>query len=254
VTSHCEPPCAAKQSLLLALVTALLACAPPLAAQAVLTGTVRQDSTGRPLTGIEVMVVGTDRHTVTDASGRYVLGGLPSGRRVALFRSVGFLPVQMFVLLGQADTVWANAMMTPRTVQLDSLVVTATPIGPRGIGFEAFEERRRLGFGVFFDSTELRRFDHSRLGDFLRRAPGMVRHASPDGAQACMMSVYIDGVWLGGGGAPTGPQAKDPPNLRYEMEMNRIAAVEFYRGAAEVPVEYGGTTGACGVVLIWTKR
>src|SRR5687767_2396658 len=77
----------------------------PLAAQSVLAGRVREDSTGRPLAGVEVVLMGSERRTLTDASGRYVLNMLPDGRRQVLFRSVGFRPVQEWVVLGRVDTV-----------------------------------------------------------------------------------------------------------------------------------------------------
>jgi hypothetical protein len=226
----------------------------PLSAQSVLAGRVREDSTGRPLAGVEVVVVGSDRRTLTDGSGRYVLNMLPDGRRQVLFRSVGFRPVQEWVVLGRVDTVWANPMLVAHTVQLDPIAVTAKPDAPRGIGVEAFEERRARGMGVFFDSTEIRRYEHYRVRDFLQRVPGQVRRPTPDGAGACVMSIYIDGVWMGGGGAPGTAQSKAPPDLNREIEMAQVQAIEVYRGAAEVPVEYGGTRGACGVVLVWTRR
>ena len=226
----------------------------PLQAQSVLAGRVREDSTGRPLAGVEVVVVGSERRTLTDASGRYVLNFLPEGRRQVLFRSVGFRPVQEWVLLGRVDTVWANPMLVAQTVRLDPLEVTAAPRAPRGIGVEAFEERRARGLGVFFDSTEIRRYEHYRVRDFLQRVPGQVRRPTPDGASACEMSIYIDGVWMGGGGAPGTESSRTPPDLNREVEMAQVQAIEVYRGAAEVPVEYGGTRGACGVVLVWTRR
>ncbi|HEX7025170.1 MAG TPA: carboxypeptidase regulatory-like domain-containing protein, partial [Gemmatimonadales bacterium] len=178
-----------------------------LAGQSVLTGTVRADSTGRPLAGVEVVVSGSDRRALTDNAGRYVLNMLPAGRRMVLFRSVGFRPVQEWVVLGEADTVWANPMLIPETVRLDPLVVTARPDAPRGIGVEAFEERRRLGFGKFLDSTDLRRNDHLPLVEMLGRLQGIgfarvpgeknsiaavsQRRFTPDGG-VCYMSVIVD--------------------------------------------------------------
>jgi hypothetical protein len=236
------------------LTAVFLSAALPLGAQSVLTGRVREDSTGRPLAGVEVVMVGSERRTLTDASGRYVLNMLPGGRRLVLFRSVGFRPVQEWVVLGQADTIWANPMLVAETARLDPLVVTARPAAPRGIGVEAFEERRARGLGVFFDSTEIRRYEHYRVRDFLQRVPGQVRRPTPDGSGACQMAIFIDGVWMGGGGAPGTAPSKAPPDLNREIEMAQVQAIEVYRGAAEVPVEYGGTRGACGVVLVWTRR
>lgn len=257
---------------LLAGVALLSLAAGPLAAQTILAGTVRQDSTGRPLAGVEVLLVGSDRNTVTDAAGRYAMSGLPSGRRVAMFRSVGFLPVRMFVLLGQPDTVWANPMMIARTTELEPLVVTAKPAAPRGLGVEAFEERRKLGFGKFIDSTDLRRNEHLPLLSLLDRLQGIGfgrypgelgavvavsrRRSGPMG-EPCYMTVFLDGVQLYIGQAPglggVDTERRPPPDLK-RFDVASLEAVEVYRGAGELPIEFGGTGSACGAIVLWTRR
>lgn len=239
--------------LLRILVVLVLAAPAGLAAQGVLAGRIREDSTGRPLAGVEVLVQGTSLRTTTDGEGRYLIGAVPAGRRTALFRKIGFLPVRTELLVVTGDTVRANAAMAQGEIRLAPIEVTGKAEAPRGIGLEAFEERRERGLGVFFDSTEIRRNEHYRVRDFLFRVPGMARRAAPDGSP-CLMAIYIDGIYQGGGGAPTGDNAKPPPDLNREIMMDQLAAIEVYRGAAEAPVEYGGTTGACGVVLLWTRR
>jgi len=242
-----------------------------LGAQSVLTGTVRQDSTGRPLAGIDVSVFGSDQRTLTDDSGRYVLNRLPPGRRMVLFRSIGFRPVQEWVVLGSADTIWVNPMMIPSTVRLDPLVVTAKPDAPRGLGLEGFEERRRLGFGKFLDSTMLRRNEHQPLVAMLGRlqgigfgpAPGEIgwivaisqRRFGPMG-EPCYMSVVLDGATIYSSVAPdlgSAPTVRKPPDLKM-FDVASIEAVELYRSAAEVPIEFGGAGAACGVVVLWTRH
>ncbi|MFN2316623.1 MAG: carboxypeptidase regulatory-like domain-containing protein, partial [Gemmatimonadales bacterium] len=51
----------------------------PLAGQSVMIGIVRDDSTGRPLPGVEVLLSRTPHATVTNAAGRYTLADLPAG-------------------------------------------------------------------------------------------------------------------------------------------------------------------------------
>lgn len=59
-------------------------------AQTVLTGSVREDSSGRGLPGVEVVLLGYGLRTTADAAGRYLLGKLPVGYQVVLFRLVGY--------------------------------------------------------------------------------------------------------------------------------------------------------------------
>ena len=231
-----------------------------LVAQTVLTGTVREDSTGRPLGGVEVLVTGSNLRTVTNAAGRYSLGGLPKGRRIVLFRSLGYRPTKEWVLLGDMDTVWANVFMVPQTVQLDPITVTGEPRQPRAIGREAFEERRRLGLGKFIDSTDLRRSEHiqgltvwtppppyhwMRIAVSRRRA----------GAWPCPMQIVLDGVVLYQTTTPTViPDLDKAVDMKGFFDIAGLEAIEIYRGASEVPVEYGGAGAGCGAILFWTRR
>lgn len=263
---------------------------PPLAGQTTLAGTVRHDSTGRPVAGVEVLIRGTDRHTLTDTGGRYVLGSLPSGRRVALFRSVGFRPVELLVLLGQADTVWANPTLVSQVAELEPIVVTGRPKRPRGRGVEEFEERRLLGFGKYIDSTELRRSEHRHLQDLLRGIAGVAIVPAPPCARPasgnrsvqlrqqfncvsdrlaryavssrqalhpnCLLQVVLDGMVVSKGGSPGqgGPRGWETAFDLNTLSVAALQAVEVYRSAAEVPTEFGGSSAACGTILFWTRR
>jgi hypothetical protein len=195
----------------------------PLAGQAVLTGTIRHDSTGRPLVDAEVVIDGLGRRAVSDQSGRYV--------------------------------------------ELEPLEVRGQPRAPRGIGREAFEERRRMGFGRFIDSTVLRRSEHLKLSDLLRRHTGVLVLATdghggglavstragycPSGRPCCYLQIIVDGVVRHRGGPVY--LAGTPPNLK-EFELHALESVEVYRSAAETPIEFGGASAECGTIVLWTRR
>ena len=261
-----------RRPFVLALTFALAGLAASLGAQAVVTGSAVDDSTGRALAAVEVLLEGTKRQTTTDPSGRFVLDGLPSGTRVILFRAIGFRPVRVRVTLGKADTVRADARLVSDRVQLEPIEVTGRPSAPRGIGLEAFEERRRLGFGKFIDSTELRRADNRRLGDVLARIPGLkvmqFREQLPGGTPGplelrvassrksglgvegpCWMSVVLDGVFI-----YRSESSGRPPDFLREFSASGMQAVEVYRSEAETPLEFGGATAACGTVVMWSRR
>src|SRR5688572_21582676 len=147
--------------------------AAPLAAQATVTGVVREDGTGRPLAMVQVIIEGTQRADTTDSAGRYRLDA-PAGTRIALFRLIGYRPLRVRLQLSKGDSTTANAdLVRENAQQLDPIETRAAPAAPRGVGVEAFEERRRLGFGKFIDSTELRRSGNRRLTDVLRGVPGV---------------------------------------------------------------------------------
>jgi hypothetical protein len=249
-----------------------------LAAQATMTGIVREDSSARPLEGVEVLINGTAHRTMTGANGRYLLEGLPAGIYQAIFRSVGHIPMRMDVLLTVGESTRANATLVRSDVVLDPIVVTGEADRPWGIGLEAFEERRKMGFGRFIDSATLRRSEHIRMADLLRRhagievraariagAPGWVA-LNPTGrditgAPNCLMSIYLDGNMVGRGGVlgktgqciGPGGNCIDVPDLGL-FDLTSVEAVEVYRRASEIPVQFGGAMASCGVIAIWSRR
>ena len=56
--------------------------------------------------------------------------------------------------------------------------------------------------------------------------------------------MYLDGLFIPGADA-------------FEIDMlvppEEIAGVEVYGSGLRVPIEYGGSTSGCGVILIWTR-
>ncbi|MCL4865468.1 MAG: carboxypeptidase-like regulatory domain-containing protein [Gemmatimonadales bacterium] len=252
----------------------------PLHAQSVLTGTVLQDSLRTALGGVEVLVEGANRQTVTDATGRFELRDLSVGTHIVLFRLPGFRPLRTSVRLQSGVTTRIDTIMVRESVQtLDSITVTGKVTRGVGLGREAFEERRAMGFGRFIDSEELRRSEHRSVADIFRALPGVnvvrfrecldpilrrfcspledrvasgrgVRSMNPtEGMEYCWMSVYMDGtpVYLSG-------SSMKVPDFSRDVRVTELEMVEVYRSAAETPGQYSGTTGGCGVVLLWTRR
>jgi hypothetical protein len=256
----------------------LLPCASSLAAQAVMMGTAIEDSTRRPIAGVEVILEGTKKQTTTDGSGRFLLNDLPTGNKVVLFRFVGYRPQRVRVMLNKTDTTRVEAVLVSDRVRLEPIVVTGAPDRPRGIGREAFEERRKLGFGKFMDTTELRHRGYARMSDVLAsmgvymiqhqdkvsdgaRGPLEMRAASTRrsgldlaGPSPCWMGVILDGVTLYKAVSTGTVSNFPPPDFRKDFSIDNMEAIEVYRSASEVPMEFGGNSASCGVIVLWTTR
>jgi hypothetical protein len=223
-----------------------------LAAQVSLAGVVRHGGTRAPMAGVEVLVEGTDRRVLTGRDGRYLMDRLPAGRRTVVIRLIGYLPVHAEVFLSAGDTTRLDVAMVPSAVVLRDIDVTGRSMRGVGMGREAFEERRNRGFGIFIDSTVLRRYEHRDLGDIVRGNPGISISSrqrgggyiilAGRGALRCPVQMYLDGVAL-----PRGESTRIVP-------VSNLEAVEVYRSSLEAPMEYGGPRANCGVILLWTRR
>ncbi len=117
--------------------------------------------------------------------------------------------------------------------------------------------------GKFWDDSLLRTKEYQRLPELLQLVPGakIIRvrgrrslvagrgggkrpDMDPTIPQACYTEVYLDGARLSSTWLPF--------NLD-DIPIDQIAAMEFYRSAAEIPPELNATGSACGVLAIWTR-
>lgn len=251
-----------------------------LSAQAVLTGLVREDATGRVLSGVEILVEGSNRRTVSDAAGEYAFRSAPKGSQVLLFRLVGFRPVRIGVDLADKAVTRLDANLVPFAVRLDPVVVSGEVKAPHGMGRESFEERRRQGFGQFIDSLELRRSEHRRLSDLLREHNGIVIAQSQYAMSArtgCYMQIIYDGQSAYSPAtsnsslpAPdpttaaisrssrstrsTRPLAPPTPLDVNTFQVAGLESVEMYRSLADTPLQFGGAAAGCGTLVLWSRR
>jgi hypothetical protein len=241
--------------------SALLAVAAgaPLGAQAHLVGHVR-DSIGRGLGGAQVMLEGTALEARTDSVGTFRLL-VPPATYSLLVRHVGYRAVRRAVTLARTDTVLALiTLAVSESPELDTVVVRADlDYAP---GRAGFNYRRRVGFGSFIDSTELRKNDGRELSSILRRVPGLKIVQGPPRLQGgtrvewaahpvggCFVAVMLDNVFL-----YRGIRGEVPPDLRKEINTMDIEAVEYYRGGGPIPSEFSIRHADCGVLVLWTRR
>lgn len=223
------------------------------------------------------MVEGSDRSTVSDKAGEYSFGSLPKGRQVVLFRSVGFRPVRIRVELGDGAVSRLDANLVPFGVRLDPLEVKGKQ--PRGMGREAFEERRRMGFGHFIDSLELRRSEDRRLSDLLRAHNGISiaqNRYAVSSRTGCYMQIIYDEQTIYSP-AKYAPQPPPPPPSGFTTSRDRNArpsrgisqppppdintfsvsgleGVEVYRSLSDTPLQFGGGGAGCGTLVLWSRR
>ncbi|HEX2719136.1 MAG TPA: SusC/RagA family TonB-linked outer membrane protein, partial [Gemmatimonadaceae bacterium] len=97
------------------LVLAALALFAPLAARAqataTVTGTVSDSTSGRPISMVQVVLVGTTRGGVTDEAGRYTIRGVDAGTFQVRAQRIGYRPTTRTVTVGDGETAEANFLV-----------------------------------------------------------------------------------------------------------------------------------------------
>jgi hypothetical protein len=174
----------------------------------------------------------------------------------------------MRAVVGKRDTVQLDATLVKISAQeLPSVEVTERPLPVPGSVIAAFEERRRLGFGKFLDSTELRKAENRRMTDVLRGlGVRMISFQSGGGppeqravssgislneGEPCWVSVFLDGIAI----YKAGSSSMRPPDFSRDFQVRTMMAIEYYRSSATVPIEFGtGRDTDCGVLVLWTRK
>jgi hypothetical protein len=239
--------------------------AQPPAGRGSLSGVVLvDDSTARPIPGATVRIDSDPRELRTDSAGRFFAREVPAGERRLTVQAIGFEPVTFLVRVAPGSAPALDVLLTRSVTNLARVETRATG-GLSRLWTREFEERRKVGVGRFFDSTEFAGRDgQAWVSALMRRVGGLkVREVvggmrvlsggrnevsmKPGAQQACYVSIFVDDVprYLG-----------RPGDLLFDinsLDAANIAAMEYY-STSQAPTRYNVSGGAtCGVVVIWQK-
>ncbi|MGQ0815530.1 MAG: SusC/RagA family TonB-linked outer membrane protein [Gemmatimonadota bacterium] len=239
-----------------------LVCAPPLTAQqSVVSGTVLEAGSARPIAGAQVVATGTGRGTLTDATGRFLLSGL-SGSEVRLeVVMIGYKTVRKVVAVGDTSV---RFDLQQDVVALDAMVVTGTV----GSG-----TKRAIGNSVSnIDAAAVTaKAPINDLQSLVNgRAPGVVilpgtgvvgsgARIRVRGISSLSLSqeplIYVDGIRVNNAQA-TGPTVQAFGSAvisRWnDFDPEEIESIEIIKGPAAATLY--GTEAANGVIQIITKK
>ncbi|HYD54313.1 MAG TPA: carboxypeptidase-like regulatory domain-containing protein, partial [Gemmatimonadaceae bacterium] len=106
-------------------VAALLGAVGTAQAQSVgsIRGTVTDSTTSQPIPGVSVVVVGTTRGALTDASGRYVIRGVPAGTASVRAQRIGFAPLTRSTAVAADQEATLDFTMRAQAAVLSEVVV-----------------------------------------------------------------------------------------------------------------------------------
>lgn len=171
-------------------------------------------------------------------------------------------------------------------IVLDPIAVSAEATR-RHLELAGFYDRQRADFGHYITPEEIEKRQAVRITDLLMGLPGVnlvsmttgsvgplfvqLRGSDLSSGGVCRPRVFVDGLLYALGDARPrrvreGADVERLPDevvRRIDQGMSlddighpsTIAAIEVYRSASQVPVQFGGTSveTLCGVIVIWTR-
>jgi len=188
----------------------------------------------------------------------------------------------------QPEDDWNSVFRLRRlAVMLEPVVVSARATR-RYLDRAGFYQRQHANFGHFMSPEDIEKRRATTVTDLLTGVPGvsvgLTRTGGSVGVRAvelrgsdvarggvCRPRVFVDGILYAQGDSRT-RRADDEGDTEARLESliqrvdqaislddighpSTIAAVEVYRSAVQVPVQFGGASveTLCGVIVIWTR-
>jgi TonB-dependent starch-binding outer membrane protein SusC len=90
--------------------------------QSTLTGRVTDETTQQPLSGAQVVVVGTQLGTITGTNGTYRIADVPAGEQRVRAVMVGYATHEKTVQITAGETAILDLQLQPRAIQLEGVV------------------------------------------------------------------------------------------------------------------------------------
>jgi hypothetical protein len=221
--------------------------APHLKRSATIGGWVRTED-GVPIPGARVSLFGSEVIAATNDSGQFQLTGIPGGSQTLITRAIGFVPDERAVDLTDQHVPVIVGLLSVRRF-LDTVHVKARRSSlTSAVGFD---DRKRLGSGKFFTSTDVERLHPDVLTDLLRHAPSLelstdnyhntkIRMRGDLGS--CTPAIFLDGKQL---------IDWELSDLNSLVQPDQLAGMEVYTPAM-TPAEFRTKLG-CGTVVVWTR-
>jgi TonB-linked SusC/RagA family outer membrane protein len=229
---------------------------------ATISGRVVDASTQRPLSDVQVLIVGTQRGARTDEQGDYRIPGVTPGAVTVRAQRIGFTPVTQSANAAAGSPTTLNFVLSATAIQIDEVVITATG--------ESQRKRESGNTIATVTPTEEKLATTTNIAEVLQASAPGVYVNSPGGTQGSANRIRIrgassislsnepllivDGVRASnaiGGSGSIGVGGQTSSRLN-DINPDDIEAIEVIKGPAASALY--GTAGANGVIQIRTKR
>ncbi len=226
-----------------------------------ITGSITDGGTLGPLSGVQVILVGTSTGTLSNGSGQFTISNVPVGQHSLQLRMIGYSPATIDVAVVAGETAVVDAQLSQAAIMLDELVATGTVGAAR---------RREIGNSISSVSTEtLEKAPVGSVTDALQASVSGLSITASDGSagagstirlrgvnsitQGNRPLIYVDGIRLNSNQYASAAMLNPRQNSDAMMDINPndIERVEVIKGAAATTLY--GTEAAGGVIQIFTK-
>ena len=228
------------------------------------TGAVTNAVNDAPLSGAQVSIDGTNRGSLTNADGRFVILNVPAGTYTVRVQSLGYAAAEQSVTVTAGGTVALDFELAQQAIEVEGVVVTA-------LGIE--REQRALTYSVQKVSAEvLERTPEVNLVQALQGQSAGIQVVQSSGRPGASSTIQIRGqsTFTGSGqplfiidGVPVSIDLDSERggsifgrgqagNRGIDFDMSNVEEISVLRGAAATALY--GSRAAAGAVVITTKR
>lgn len=164
-------------------------------------GKVIDNSTGKPLSGADVVINGVTPKVTSDLDGKFILRGVPVGNYLLVVRHSGFLPVETPIIVENGVLLDQHVVLSGKIFEGDKIFNAARY---QGQASSLTRQRESLGLVSSISSIQLDHFTDYTVEDGIARIPGVqvVQRGQLNirGVGRNLYNVTIDGQRLGSTG------------------------------------------------------
>lgn len=207
-----------------------------------ITGRVTGESGEQPLTGAQVVVLGTTLGAVTGPDGHYTITGVPTGQHRVQASHQGYAARTDTVTVSATQTVQVSFQLEPQAIALEEIVV---------VGYGTEREENLTGAVDQITAEQLENRPITNVAQGLQGASPNLNIIFNSGRPGEGAEYSIRGIASINGGSPLILIDGIPgdPNL---LNPRDIESVSVLKDAASAAIY--GARGAFGVILITTKE
>jgi len=223
----------------------------PPAGQGFVSGQVVDKATGQPVSGVAILLDGTEVGTITDSDGRYTLGPAPAGAYTINFIKSGYIPANVTDFAVAADEVSVfpfalpprPAEMSDEVYVLQDFSVTAEEANDMMLKLDLMMNSDSIM--SVMSSEDFSKFAASDIGDAVKRVSGV---SVVGGKYAVIRGLGDRYVWTTMNGLPIA--SPDPDKLAVQLDLFPSSLFETIEVSKTFTPDQSGTaTGAIDLKL-----